>query len=164
MALLANIHLTKWKLKMTYLNKLKFTNVSRKSTVDPIIRRREKLLDKLNEQKNAAHYSLEGKIYTPTKHGWITDDETGVKKLVDKPKKVRAWFWESAGIWYFQVRYGAKLLELGNNKSTIEVGAKDKLLDVIDICINAVKEGELDKQLTDIAAMTSKKLQNSKAA
>ncbi len=149
---------------MTYLNKLKFTNVSRKNTVDPVVRRREKLLAKLDEQKNSAQHSLEGKIYTPTKRGWITDGETGETKLVDKPKKVRAWFWESAGIWYFQVRYGAKLLELGNNKSTIEVGTKDKLLEVIDVCINAVKEGELDKQLTDIAAMTSKRLRKSKAA
>lgn len=149
---------------MAYLNKLKFTSVSRKSTIDPIIRRREKLLGKLEEQKEAAQHSLEGKVYTPTKRGWITDNETGEKKLFDKPKKVRAWFWESAGVWYFQVRYGAKLLELGNSRSTIEVGAKDKLLEVIDVCINAVKEGELDKQLTDIAAMTNKKLRKPKAA
>jgi hypothetical protein len=149
---------------MTYLTKLKFTNVARNSTVDPAIRRREKLLDKLDEQRNAAQHLLDGKVYTPTKKGWIVDEETGEKRLVDKPKKVRAWFWESAGIWYFQVRYGAKLLVLGNDKVTIEVGTKDKLLEVIDVCVSAVKEGEFDKQLTEIASMTSKRLRKSKAA
>jgi hypothetical protein len=163
-ALLAIGSLTIWRWKMTYLSKLKFTNVARKSTVDPIIRRREKLLEKLDEQKQAAQHAIDGKVYTPTKRGWITDDETGEKRLVEKPKKVRAWFWESAGDWYFQVRYGAKLLELANGKSSIEVGDKGKLIDVIDLCISAVKEGELDKQLTEIAAMTKTRLRKSKAA
>lgn len=149
---------------MANLNKLKFTNVSRKSTIDPVVRRREKLLEKLDEQKQAAQHAIDGKIYTPTKRAWVTDNETGEKKLVDKPKKVRAWFWENAGIWYFQVRYGAKLLELASGKPAIEVGDKDKLIFVIDICIDAVKEGELDKQLTEIAAMTKSKLRKSKAA
>ena len=73
-------------------------------------------------------------------------------------------FWENTGIWYFQVRYGAKLLELASGKSSIEVGDKDNLLGVIDVCIDAVKEGELDKQLTEIAAMTVRKLRKPKAA
>lgn len=149
---------------MAYLNKLKFANVARNRTVDPVVRRREKLLEKLEQQKNAAQHALDGKIYTATKKVWVTDEETGKKNLVEKPKKVRAWFWESTGIWYFQVRYGAKLLELESGKSTIEVGDKEKLLEVIDVCINAVREGELDKQLTEIAAKTGRKLRKPKAA
>ena len=149
---------------MAYLNKLKFAEVTRNRTVDPVVRRREKLLEKLNEQKIAAEHALERKVYSPTKRGWIADNETGEKKLVEKPKKVRAWFWENTGIWYFQVRYGAKLLELASGKSSIEVGDKDNLLGVIDVCIDAVKEGELDKQLTEIAAMTVRKLRKPKAA
>ena len=143
---------------MAYLQKLKFTNVSRKSTVDPVMRRRDKLLGKLDEQRNTAEHALDGKVYTVMKRGWVTDTETGDKKRVDRPKNVRAWYWETAGVWYFQVRYGAKLLDLGNDKPTIEVGDKDNLLEVIDVCINATKDGEFDKQLTEIAGATTKKL------
>lgn len=150
---------------MAYLQKLKFTNVSRKSTVDPVMRRRDKLLEKLDEQRHTAEHMLDGKVYTVMKRGWVTDTETGDKKRVDRPKNVRAWFWETAGVWYFQVRYGAKLLDMVNNdKPTIEVGDKDSLLDVINVCINAVKEGEFDKQLAEIAGATAKKLRRSKAA
>jgi hypothetical protein len=49
-------------------------------------------------------------------------------------------------------------LDLGNDKPTIEVGDKDNLLEVIDVCINATKKGEFDKQLTEIANATTKKL------
>jgi hypothetical protein len=52
---------------MAYLQKLKFTNVSRKSTVDPVMRKCDKLLGKLDEQRNTAEHALDGKIYTMIK-------------------------------------------------------------------------------------------------
>ena len=47
---------------MAYLQKLKFTNVSRKSTVDPVMRRRDKLLGKLDEQRHTAEHMLAGSL------------------------------------------------------------------------------------------------------
>ena len=49
-------------------------------------------------------------------------------------------------------------------KPTIEVGDKAKLPDVIELCINAVKDGELDAQLNEMAVQTGAKLRKSKAA
>lgn len=149
---------------MTYLNKLKLTTVSRERTADPVLRRREKLLEKLSEQRNAAQHFLEGKVFTPTKKGWVIDEETGEKSLIEKPKKVRPWYWETGGVWYLQVRYGAKPIEIGNGKPSIEVGAKEEVLNAIDVCISAVKAGELDKQLTALAGDAAKKLRKSKTA
>ena len=128
------------------------------------MRRRNKLLEKLDEQRESAAHSIEGKPYLPTKQAWVTDDDTGERKLIEKPKKVREWFWESGRVWFFQIRYGAKGLELAKGKPTIEAGEKTKLLEIIDLCINAVKDGELDIQLNEMAMKTRSKLRKSKAA
>ena len=84
--------------------------------------------------------------------------------MVEKPKNVRQWFWESGGVWFFQIRYGAKGLELAKGKPTIEAGDRENLLEIIDLCSNAVKDGELDNQLNEMAMKTQSKLQKSKAA
>ncbi len=149
---------------MAYLNKLKLTDTKRERSVDPVMRRRGKLLEKLGEQRESAAHAIEGKPYLPTKQAWVTDDETGERKLIEKPKKVRQWFWESGGVWFFQIRYGAKGLELAKGKPTIEAGEKANLLEIIDLCINAVKGGELDDQLNEMAMKTRSKLRKSKAA
>ena len=149
---------------MAYLNKLKLTDTKRERSVDPVMRRREKLLEKLGEQRESAAHAIEGKPYLPTKQAWVTDDETGERKLIEKPKKVRQWFWESGDVWFFQIRYGAKVLELAKGKPTIEAGEKDNLLEIIDLCSSAVKDGELDDQLNEMAMKTRSKLRKSKAA
>ncbi len=149
---------------MAYLTKLKLTDTERERSVDPVIRRREKLMAKLDEQRNSTAHAIEGKPYLPTKQAWVTDDETGERKLVEKPKNVRQWFWESGGVWFFQIRYGAKGLELAKGKPTIEAGDRENLLEIIDLCSNAVKDGELDNQLNEMAMKTRSKLQKSKAA
>ncbi len=46
-----------------------------------------------------------------------------------------------------ELRYGNKPITIADNKSTIEVGAMDKLPKVIDMVIEAVSAGELDKVL-----------------
>jgi len=149
---------------MAYLNKLKLTDTKRERSVDPVMRRREKLLEKLGEQRESAAHAIEGKPYLPTKQAWVTDDETGERKLIEKPKKVRQWFWESGDVWFFQIRYGAKGLELAKGKPTIEAGEKDNWLEIIDLCSSAVKDGELDDQLNEMAMKTRSKLRKSKAA
>ena len=46
-----------------------------------------------------------------------------------------------------QLRYGNKPLQITAKEGTIEVGTLDKLPETIDTVIEAVKAGELDKQL-----------------
>ena len=149
---------------MAYLTKLKLTDTKRERIVDPVTRRREKLQEKLGEQRDAAAHAIEGKPYLPTKQAGVTDDETGERKLIEKPRKVRQWFWESGGVWFFQIRYGTKGLELAKGKPTIEAGEKAKLLEIIDLCVSAVKDGELDDQLNEMAMKTRSKLRKSKDA
>ncbi len=49
------------------------------------------------------------------------------------------------------LRYGNRPLAITGDKSTIEIGTLDKLPKIIDTIIEAVKAGELDKQLNAVS-------------
>ena len=56
-----------------------------------------------------------------------------------------------AGGCYFQVWYGSKVLELKPGMTAIQVATKEELPDVIRAVMDAVKFGELDIQIEDVA-------------
>ncbi len=60
------------------------------------------------------------------------------------------------------LRYGNRPLAIANGKSTIEIGTLDKLPKIIETIIEAVKAGELDKQLN--AAMAERRLKLKKVS
>ena len=45
------------------------------------------------------------------------------------------------------VRYGAKPLELANGKPTVEIGAADHLVGILEIIKKGVETGELDAHI-----------------
>ena len=57
---------------------------------------------------------------------------------------------------------GVKALAITGDKSTIEIGTLDKLPKIIETIIEAVKAGELDKQLN--AAMAERRLKLKKVS
>ena len=93
--------------------------------------------------------SLSAKPYQATKEKVITDED-GNKKTVTVPKRVKEWFYCVADKWYFEVRYGNRLLELAAGKPVIEVTKKERLVGVIDTVIKATESGELDELLSNI--------------
>ena len=71
---------------------------------------------------------------------------------MERPKRTRPWYWMSgAGGCYFQVWYGSKVLELKPGMTAVQVAAKEELPDVIRSVMEAVKFGELDIQIEDVA-------------
>ena len=134
---------------MTHLSKLKFSDKQRsqvKMTVEE--RLRHKLIDRLKEQKELAEADLNGKALVRTRYKMIKDEETGETKRVQVPRLMRRWWWkDETDTVLLELRYGNKPIAIADNKSTIEVGAMDKLPKVIDMVIEAVSAGELDKVL-----------------
>ncbi len=61
-----------------------------------------------------------------------------------------------------ELRYGNKPVVIVDNRSTIKVGAMDKLPKVIDMVIEAVSAGELDKVLK--AALGERRVQPRKVS
>lgn len=142
---------------MAHLTKLTISNATRQISTNPIESRRIKLLEKLDEQLAVAKALLAGEPYSATRKVWVADEE-GNKRRVDREKRVNVWYWNDiAGKFWFELRYGAQKLELAKGKHAIEVGAKDRLVTVIETVIEAVKNGELDAALTGAAAVKAGK-------
>ena len=70
---------------MTQLKSLTFAALPRLSATDPVIHRRNKLIVRLQQQIAL----VKDPQFTLTRQKWITD-ETGVKKLHELRKRVRA--------------------------------------------------------------------------
>ena len=140
---------------MAHLQKLKLTKEIKRVAADPMKQRRGKLIAKLEEQKAIAEADFTGKEFIATKKVWL-ENEAGVKELVERKRKVRRWYWRGTDSWFLHMRYGAKIVNLGNGNNAIEAKSDKELLGVLDTCIEAVKAGELDKAIEEMAAIKSK--------
>jgi len=91
---------------MTVLNTLTFAKYSVPTHADPVTKRRNKLLEKIDEQILLATDDT----YTPTKRV-NTTDEHGNTRVIEKPKRVKRWWSVQAdGKVLLTVRYGARAI------------------------------------------------------
>ena len=132
---------------MTVLNTLTFTKYSVPTHADPVIKRRNKLLEKIDEQILLAT----DETYTPTKRV-STTDEHGNPSVIEKPKRVKRWWSvQTDGRVLLTVRYGARAIEFQKGKDAIEVANVDKLEDTLRSVREAVAVGELDELIAKYA-------------
>jgi hypothetical protein len=143
---------------MAVLSKIKTSKAVKQDNHSPVMRRREKLIEKLNEQIQGAEALVDNKVYQPTKTVFITNAE-GNSERQQKPKRFRAWYWHDvAGIWHTEVRYGAKPLKLnGKGDTAITVGEKEALPPTLQLVIDAVNAGELDAAIEEVAVLRKRK-------
>jgi hypothetical protein len=132
---------------MSTIATLKLSNNKKSQAMNPAAQRRNKLCKKLWEQIQLAQAHLEGKEFTTTRFRTVTDPD-GLRRSVELPKRVRAWWWNGDnGKIALNVRYGAKVVEISKGKSTIEVAAQTDLIPTLELLKRAVEAGELDIQL-----------------
>lgn len=142
--------------KANPLQALTFTAKPKLEAVKPIEVKRSKLITRLNEQRAMVQCLLDNTDYIAYKEVYITDDESGERRKVKRPKRIRAWFYQSANKYFLEIKYGTKSLEIQKNKPAIDVGNKDELLTVIDTIIDATKKGFLDEELTAVTGPARK--------
>ena len=120
-------------------------------------RARSKVIEHLEQQKALLAAQLEGKAFEATRPVYRTND-AGERVRVVQPVHVRrGWFEDGSGTVHFMVRYGARPLPLDKAGSTsVEVGKLDQLDGVITVLLDAVRNGDLDQQLTTAAQERSK--------
>ena len=136
---------------MSHLSKLKIVAQQQKRLQSKTEHRRGKLLEKLDDQLGMVQALIDGEVYTTMRRVWRTNDNGG-RVLLERPKRTRPWYWMSgAGGCYFQVWYGSKVLELKPAMTAVQVATKEELPDVIRSVMEAVKFGELDIQVEDLA-------------
>ena len=127
---------------------LKLTGAQKVSTVNPVFVRRNKMSKRLKEQIQLARAEAEGRHFIATKFRTVLDAETGLRKQVEIPKRVKAWWFAADnGKMGISVRYGARVLELAKGKFCIEIANGKELIPTLEIIKTAIEVGELDEQL-----------------
>lgn len=143
---------------MSTLTALKLVAASPARQKPLIMQKRDKLIQKLHEQRAFFDAKQTGQPFAPIVTKIVVDAETGEQRTVEKTKRVREWFWRTdAGKWNLQLRYGTKTLTLGKGgKNAIEIDSADTFTKTIDVLIAAVTGGELDDAIAELSAQTRK--------
>ena len=130
------------------LNTLKLTAARKLRAMPDVVKRRNKLLIKLGEQRELAAAMQTGAHYNPKRLRSFKDADTGARIVKEVPVRIKPWFWTGEkGETLLAVQYGSRQIELSKGKSAIEVGTEASLLNVLDTVIAAVQNGELDVQI-----------------
>ena len=133
---------------MSALNSMKLVAAKKPAKQPPVVQRRNKLSNKLWEQVQLARAQKTGEAFAPTRMRSIRDPETGLRKTVEVPKRVKPWwFVADNGRVCLSVKYGAKVLELARGKSAIEIAGPEELIKTLETIKTAVEAGELDGQI-----------------
>jgi hypothetical protein len=137
---------------MSALSQLKVTAFVKPAAASPIQQRRSKLIRRLQEQVRLAEAAEIGTTYIATRTRSVVDADTGIRRPVAVPKRVKAW-WSTteSGKLTLTVRYGSRLLEFTKGKAAVEVAGQQQLVPTLKLICDAVAAGELDAQL-DLAA------------
>ncbi len=138
---------------MSTLSNLKLVAVKKPRNMPAIVIRRNKLATKLWEQINLAQSELNGKPFVVMKYRSVKDSETGLRKQIEVPKRIRPWWFQSeGGKVCVAVKYGSWTIELAKGKPSVEVATGEELVKALTAIKAAVEAGELDAQIETASA------------
>ena len=133
---------------MSLLSKLTLSEISPRERMNPVLRKRLKLLEQLDIQITAAECEVNDEEYLHSVRQWVRVEGSEEKQLITKPVRVRYWWWTANnGKVMLALRQGNRIMELGNGKQSIEVGEIASLPGVLKTLRDAVAAGELDDYL-----------------
>jgi hypothetical protein len=134
---------------MSLLTTLKLVSSQKSRGMPPIVQRRQKLIHKLHEQIMLAKALRDGQTYAPLVLKTIKNRDTGERKTLEMPKRIREWwFVNESGKLNLVLKYGSKQIEFTKGKNAIELANQDELITVLETLKKAVEDGELDSQIT----------------
>jgi hypothetical protein len=142
---------------MSTLDTLKLVAVKKPTHTPSVVIRRQKLASKVWEQLQLAKSQIEGTKFEVKKYRSYTDKESGLRKQIEVPKRIREWWFRNEqGKVCVAIKYGTKILELAKGKHSIEVGSADELIKALELVKQAVELGELDQQLEQASGSVRK--------
>ena len=137
---------------MSALANLKLVAAKRSVQLSPVVQRRNKVAKRIYEQIELAKAKQDGKVYSPTRLRTIKDEETGLNKTVQVPKRLNEWwFTTDSGKLCVSLRYGAKVIEVAKGKTAVELTSEKELVATLEVLKQAVDAGELDTQIEAVA-------------
>jgi hypothetical protein len=132
----------------TSIANLKLTAARKGTHISPIILRRNKMSRRIWEQIELAKCQAAGTQFIQTKFRTVKDAETGLRRQVEIPKRIKSWvFTTDTGKTAIAVRYGARVLELAKGKFAVEIASPTQLIPTLELIKSAIDAGELDAQL-----------------
>jgi hypothetical protein len=135
---------------MSNLSNLKLVAVKKPIHIPALQHRRNKLSAKLWEQINLAQSQIDGKPFVVMKFRSVKDGQTGLRKQVEIPKRIKSWwFVADTGKVCFSVKYGTRTLELAKGKHSVQVDNAEDLVKALATIKTAVEAGELDSQIEE---------------
>ena len=138
---------------MSVLSNLKLVDVKKPRNMPVIVVRRNKLSSKLWEQIQLAKSQVDGTPFVVTKYKSMIDRETGLRKQVEIPKRIKPWWFQSEqGKVCVSVKYGSWTIELAKGKPSVEVASAQDLIKTLETIKSAVEAGELDTQIETASA------------
>ncbi len=130
---------------MALLKSLKLSPYNPTNRNNSFLKRRRKLIAKIDEQILIATDSN----YKPTKTKWVRNEE-GTERELEIPKRLRRWWTEHlGGTVLLTIRYGNKVIEFEKGKNAIELPSKAELEPTLQSIKKAVDNGEFDKLLEE---------------
>ena len=133
---------------MSTLESLKLTTAKKPTHITAIVFRRNKLSSKLWEQIQLAKSQIDGTAFVVTKYKSVKDKETGLRRQVEIPKRIREWWFKNEqGKVCVSVKYGTKIIELAKGKHSVECDTAQGLIKALELVKQAVEAGELDAQI-----------------
>ena len=131
----------------TSLAALKLTAARKPRALPDVVKRRNKLLSKLKEQRELALAQSEGRTYVPRRLRTVRDAD-GNTTVREMPVRIKPWWWTGEkNETLLSVFYGSKTLELGKGKTAVEIANPRELVNVLDVLIIATQNAELDAQI-----------------
>ena len=126
---------------------LKLTTARKPRALPDVVKRRNKLLSKLKEQRELALAQSEGRTYVPRRLRTMRDAD-GNTTVREVPVRIKAWWWTGEkNETLLSVFYGSKTLELGKGKTAVEIANPRELVNTLDVLIIATQNAELDAQI-----------------
>lgn len=101
----------------TLLSSLSITTRSVTAGSDPLVHRQNKLIGRLEVQREMAQCLLENTTFTIFKEKLVVDPDPCEKSKVRVPKQVKAWFYVVKGDYCIDVCYRSKLSCLNCRKA-----------------------------------------------
>ena len=142
---------------MSVLTTLKLVASKQAISTNPVVAKRNKLCEKIEQQIALCEAQTAGRTYAPTRLKSVLD-EAGNRTVIEAIKRVHPWFWAAdGGKFNLCVKYGAKTLNLAKGgKNAIEVATQAELVIVLRKISEAVVAGELDDAITEASSATAK--------
>lgn len=138
---------------MTNLANLKLVAATKSTNASAEVHRRLKMCKRLDEQLEMAQALADGEAYLPTKTRNVVDSETGLRKQVAVPKRVKPWWFTGEdGKLYLSLRYGARVLFLAKGKTAVEINKTADLVPTLSTIKAALMAGELDDSISSTAS------------